>query len=675
MSDDREPSMSNFSKSPRKGLPLVARAATLALALIFAAASGGHASERVALLLAVPDYFALGKSAVRVNGGLEIADLLRVRGFEVVSNVNPTNATARATLGDFLEKVKGSEAAIILLMGHGVSTSGQTFFLPKNATIERSTDLLSQGLSISNLIRIASKAKVAGVCFLMTAPNLPVGLDEVDLRPRIDGDIPANVSVAFSTSNRIPISQTDVMANQATNAMIALLKDNPHASLRQLSKACTSDAQGLEMGGPSDLDLATPPVAVAAPPAAISHPTSLGSVDQNDVVKGTPEPTLTKEAAVSIAPLQTSPEPLPFDLAVNNATATLLSQAPAFKPGDPLREIVIEPLVDARSGERNSATTKIGAMISDLMKESYKGFTVGSFNRSELAKRPLTLIGALETVNSLNIAEGPADAFWICLALVDLQTGKIVSKANARAWAAGVDTTPDIFFKESPIRFPDEATTADVKSCQVSKVGDSLGSDYATQFEVASVLSDAIEAYDAKRYSDAADLWRAALGSPDGQQLRAYNGLYLANWRLGREQEAKRAFTDLVDHGLLTLNGVVMFLFDPNSTVLDRSRGANPPYEMWLKAIATRAAANNACFQLVGHASRTGATDINDRLAARRAEYVRDRLLGLEPSLSNRTTATGVGSKETMVRSDVDGPDNAVDRRVELKLAKCEQKP
>ena len=186
---------------------------------------------------------ALGPSSVGVKRGLEIADLLRARGFEVVFKVNPTNASARATLGDFLEKVKGSEVAIVLLMGHGLSTAGQTFFLPKNAAIERSTDLLSQGLSISNLIRIASMSKVAGVCFLMTVPTLPVGLDDVDLRPRIDGDIPANVTVAFSTSNRMPVSRMDVMANQATDSIIALLNDNPHASLRQFSSACANDCK------------------------------------------------------------------------------------------------------------------------------------------------------------------------------------------------------------------------------------------------------------------------------------------------------------------------------------------------------------------------------------------------------------------------------------------------
>jgi outer membrane protein OmpA-like peptidoglycan-associated protein len=670
VSRDRERSKANFSKSLREGLwkvvsRVVARVGTLTMALILAAASHAHATGRVVLLLVAEDYSNLGRSEVGVKRGLEVADLLRLRGFEVVSNVNPTNASARATLGNFLEQVKGSEVAIVLLMGHGVSTSGQTFFLPKNAAIERSTDLLSQGLSISNLIRIASMSKSAAICFLMTAPSLPVGLDDVDVRPRLESDVPANVSVAFSTSNRIPVSRMDAMAKQAADSIITLLKDDPHASLRQFSSACTDNSQGAEVGEASELDL------TKSTPVKVETPTPAGPISQNDEGRAAAKPT--GETAVQPS-LQSPPEPVAFDPAVKNAAAALFSQMPPSRPGDAPREIVIDPLVDARSGARNSATTKVGGIISDLVKDSFKGFTVAPFSRGELAKHPLTLIGALEAVNSLNIAEGSADAFWICLAMIDLQTGKIVSKANTRAWAAGVDTTPDVFFQDSPIRLRDEATTAYVRTCQVSRIGDTSISDYTGRIGVASVISDAIDAYDATRYSDAADLWRTALASPGGDQLRPYNGFYLANWRLNRVEDAKQSFANLIDRAIAASTGVVMFLFEPNSTVFDRSKVAVPPYEMWLKVIAARGAAQNACFQIVGHASRTGAVEANDRLSVQRAEYVRDRLIGLEPSLASRTVTTGVGSKEIMARSDADGPDNAVDRRVELKLVKCEQK-
>lgn len=67
---------------------------------------------------------------------------------------------------------------------------------------------------------------------------------------------------------------------------------------------------------------------------------------------------------------------------------------------------------------------------------------------AEVTKKPFVLIGTLAAINSKNQADGPADAFWICLAVIVLETGKIVSKANTRAWRTDVDTTPTQFFAD-----------------------------------------------------------------------------------------------------------------------------------------------------------------------------------------------------------------------------------
>jgi outer membrane protein OmpA-like peptidoglycan-associated protein len=359
---------------------------------------------------------------------------------------------------------------------------------------------------------------------------------------------------------------------------------------------------------------------------------------------------------------------------VKNAVAALISNMPPLKPGDAPRKMVIDPLIDGYSGARNVATTKMGGMISDLVKDVHRDLTVAPLNSNELASQPLALIGTLRAVNSRNEADGPVDAFWICLALNDLQSGRIISKAEARAWAAGIDTTPVPFFRDWPIWLHDEATTAYIKSCQESKISDPINPDYASRIPVAAEISNAIDAYDAARYADAADLWQNALRSPGGNQLRAYNGLYLANWRLNRREKAEEAFAALVDHGLKTSNVGAMFLFEQNSPIFYQPGGAlAPPYEMWLKVIASRAAAENACLAIVGHTSRAGIAAFSDLLSVRRAQYVRDRLVFLAPSLAPRTIVSGVGAREAVVRTDRDGPDNAIDRRVEFKLVRCDR--
>ena len=195
-------------------------------------------------------------------------------------------------------------------------------------------------------------------------------------------------------------------------------------------------------------------------------------------------------------------------------------------------------------------------MISDLVKDSYKGFTVAPFNRSELAKRPLTLIGALRSRQFPRCCRGT------CRRLLDLsRTDRSQDRQDrlegqcARLGGRGGHDARRCSSRNRRSGSRDEATTAYVKSCQASKIGDTPSSDYTDRVGVASVIGDAIDAYDAKRYSDAADLLRTAVGSPGGDQLRAYDGFYLANWRLNREEEAKQAFIGLVDHGLTTSNG------------------------------------------------------------------------------------------------------------------------
>jgi hypothetical protein len=45
-------------------------------------------------------------------------------------------------------------------------------------------------------------------------------------------------------------------------------------------------------------------------------------------------------------------------------------------------------------------------------------------------------------------------------------------------------------------------------------------------------VSDAIEAYNGRKYKDALELYQRAAKTEGGEQLRVLNGIYLANWRL-----------------------------------------------------------------------------------------------------------------------------------------------
>jgi hypothetical protein len=222
-----------------------------------AAVQPADAGARVAMILAAEDYQNFRRSEAGVRKAEELLDLLRARGFDAALVTNPANAAARAALRDFATKVTTADIALAILFGHGLSSVGQTFFLPSNASIDRSTDLLSRGLSVTNIAQIVSRAQVGGVCFLMTTPNFVKPIDGIDVKPQFDGDS-KNTAVAFSNSAKIPISRIEAAAGLAASDVVNLLQKQPNADLRQLIAACGSQQQGTIYGMAASVNLALP---------------------------------------------------------------------------------------------------------------------------------------------------------------------------------------------------------------------------------------------------------------------------------------------------------------------------------------------------------------------------------------------------------------------------------
>jgi hypothetical protein len=62
-----------------------------------------------------------------------------------------------------------------------------------------------------------------------------------------------------------------------------------------------------------------------------------------------------------------------------------------------------------------------------------------------------------------------------------------------------------------------------------------------------SLISDAISEYDDRRYREALAFYRTALKMTGGDQLRVRSGIYLANWKLNRRDDASDAIDRRVD--------------------------------------------------------------------------------------------------------------------------------
>lgn len=368
-------------------------------------------------------------------------------------------------------------------------------------------------------------------------------------------------------------------------------------------------------------------------------------------------------------------QPLPqaYDKAVLAAATALFSNAKLPETGSPKQKypVVIDPLIDGMTGQQSVATRSMGVRLANLLRDNYPQYEVQAFSPTNIAKSPLVLIGTFTGVNEQRQTSGQRVAYRICFALADLRSGKLVSKGLAFALPEGVDISPLAFFRDAPAWSEDSATQGYIRTCQGTKAGDPINPLYLDRILVASRIAEAVEAYDAGHYKEALDLYTAAQGMPGGDQFRVLNGIYLANWRLGRQAQAEAAFVRVVDFGLEQKRLAVKFLFSPGSSAFVADQKLSGSYQLWLKVIADRTAETKRCLELTGHTSPTGPEPLNERLSQLRAEYVRSQLEKEEPSLGRKMIAHGLGSQQTMVGNGHDDNSDALDRRVEFKVIGC----
>lgn len=379
-----------------------------------------------------------------------------------------------------------------------------------------------------------------------------------------------------------------------------------------------------------------------------------------------------------VPPVAAAPA-LPFEDAVVAAAAALFGNArlPAAEGQPPGRHLlVIDPLIDGVAGARSAATASMEARIAGLVRERHADrFDLQPISTAALSRSPLVLLGSFTGLGPGGRTVGPPDAYRIWLVLADLRSGRIVARGVARALPAGVDTSPAPFERDSPLWLAaDGNRRAYLRTCE-GAIGDAVDPAYLDGVFASALVADAMAAYDAGRHGDALGLFEAALRAPGGEQLRAYNGLYLAHWALGRRADAEQSFARALDFGFRHGSLAVKMVFRPASTLFWPDPSVSGAYPFWLREIARRTAADPACLRLTGHTSPTGPRVFNDRLSLARAEAVRARLVDEAPPLGPRTGARGLGSQQPVVGTGRDDATDLLDRRVEFELVPCGEAP
>ncbi len=365
---------------------------------------------------------------------------------------------------------------------------------------------------------------------------------------------------------------------------------------------------------------------------------------------------------------------LPAAEAVTRAAEALFANArlPAPPPGQSGRHLlVIDPLIDGATGAQSAATRETQARVAAVA-QRFPQYDLRPFNTTSLDGKPLVLLGSVMPLRPGNAMVGTPTAYDLWLVLADLRTGRIVSRSEAPMRVAGVDPTPTPFFRDSPVWVKDDPAQRGYWHTCSSVVGDAVDPRYLEGLYASALAADGITAYEAGRPWQALSFYQRAAQLPAGQdQLRVHNGLYLASWAVGRKEDAEAAFARVVDLGLRQGQLAVKLVFQPGSTAFWPEATVSGPYPLWLRRIARGAVVRETCMEVTGHTSPTGSPAANDRLSLARAQRVQALLARLEPPLTGRTSAKGVGSREPIIGSGTDDASDALDRRVEFAPRPC----
>lgn len=368
-------------------------------------------------------------------------------------------------------------------------------------------------------------------------------------------------------------------------------------------------------------------------------------------------------------------QPVPFDLALDLAVDDLIAQTqrlPAFMTNMESRiklgTIVVDPLLDSSTGQQNALTKRAEQRIITRIASRFKQFDILPLGVAELRQASYVLTG---TLSPTGVEVSDRGQYRISLALAEVKSGLVVAQAAARVNENNLDTNPAPFFRDSPVIAKDRVVEGYIRTAE-SKPGSSADAVYLERLPTSALLTDAINAYNGDRIQDALTLYEAAAKRPDGQQMKVFNGLYLAHWRMGKREEAENAFGMIVRLAFATNTLSVKFLFKPGSTDFVSDSRVSEPYPIWLRQIARVAAASNQCINVVGHTSRTGTEQVNERLSLQRAVAVKGKLESENPELAQRLRQTGMGFRENVVGTGTDDLRDALDRRVEFRIVRCD---
>lgn len=329
------------------------------------------------------------------------------------------------------------------------------------------------------------------------------------------------------------------------------------------------------------------------------------------------------------------------------------------------KAFVVDPFIDAYTAEVNETSRQIEQVLMREVRSAFPEFPIEHMSVKNLGTSQYVVNGTIR----LDKASG-SGFYRVSSSVVDLKTGMII--ANSEVWLTKekLNFEPIASYKESPMYLKDKRVEGYIATT-LSNTGELADKSYFDTLPTAAVLSEADVRFDAGDFANALDLYQLAEGRADGKTMKTYSALYQSYRKLGQNQEAEKAFANLVDVGLVNNNLSTRFLFTVKTTDFVADPSLRSQYALWLRQIARRVATTGVCLNIVGHSSRSGNERYNDQLSQQRALAVQKLMQKDFPQVMQKTKAYGRGFRENIIGTGSDDAQDAIDRRVEFRVVEC----
>jgi outer membrane protein OmpA-like peptidoglycan-associated protein len=256
---------------------------------------------------------------------------------------------------------------------------------------------------------------------------------------------------------------------------------------------------------------------------------------------------------------------------------------------------------------------------------------------------------------------------WVRLqvAMIQSSSGKVLTRITTYLDASQFNAEPTQFFKDAPMYLTDARHRQRVGAMD-TQAPQSIEGLLLAQ----SALNEAIAAYEAGRYDDA-ERGFIKVKAMATDNRGALSGLYQTYWKTAKRTEAEQAFDDLIGASIDSDSIAVKLLFRLGAATFVDTADLAAQYRVWLKSIGQVTTAKDRCVDVIGHASKSGTAELNDRLSLQRAESVIATIAQTARDARNRFKASGRGFQETIVGNGANDATDAIDRRVEFKVRSC----